>query len=70
MSDSDETKKIVHLFGGPSDPDHSSNQHLFGGDSDSAERHGMMTGNEDAKINSIINFRPINRRPGVIVSFC
>lgn len=57
-TDPDHAKKVVHLLGGSSDPDHPANKlHLFGGDSDSAERfrfgsHGMLTGNEDAKINS------------------
>lgn len=65
--DSDpDSKKSVHLMGGPSDPDHSPNFnkiHLFGGDSDSAERfrfgdhNMMMTGNEDSKINAYIQER-------------
>jgi hypothetical protein len=65
--DSDpDSKKTVHLMGGPSDPDHSPNFnkiHLFGGDSDSAERfrfgdhNMMMTGNEDSKINAYIQER-------------
>jgi len=56
-TDPDNSKKQLHLLGGPSDPDSSAYNkiHIFGSDSDLVDRfrdHGMMTGNEDMKLNS------------------